>query len=298
MRNSICNGGSKKHLSDWWYTLGWSLHLHVGPVVVVVVSLCLHVSRAGDVQASVAVNLHFFLLRSVEDLQDVLGNGVLVLFPASGLQKDLDIAKLAEVEVTLLLQSGVLKLQLINLLDKLAASAAPASDRGRSWLFAGLRGNTTAASNVGGTPLVASFNFASVLRHRVHFVSTSNVVEILVLAAARAVVGLAVVVLVEKGLDPLAELQVVLVLGVFQFANVNMALDAVLVKSSLQNLVVLDKFVLVLCLPLDTAKGERVGVQAVHNCAVNRTSSALFNLLHTQLQRVERTKANLPREAR
>lgn len=283
MRNSICNGGSKKHLSDWWYTLGWSLHLHVGPVVVVV-SLGLHISRAGDVQASVAVYLHFLLLRCVEDLQDVLSDGVLIRLPTSGLQKDLDIAKLAEVEITLFLQGRVLKLQLIDLLDELATRAAPAPDGGSSWLFAGLRGNSTAASNGGGTTRVASFNFASVLRHRVHFVATSDVVEILVLAAARTVVRFPVVVLVEKGLDPLAELQVVLVLGVFQFSDVNVALDAVLVKGSLQNLVVFDELVLVLCLPLDTAKGERVGIQAVHNGAVNRTRGALFNLLHTQLQ--------------
>jgi len=90
-------------------------------------------------------------------------------------------------------------------------------------------------------------------------------------------------VLVKKCFDPLTKFKVVLVLCIFQFAHVDVALDAILVKSCLQNLVVFYELMLVFGLPFDTAEREGVWVQAVHDSAVNCSRRALLNLLHAKL---------------
>lgn len=82
----------------------------------------------------------------------------------------------------------------------------------------------------------------------------------------------------------MAELKVVQVAGLDQLADVNMSLDSILVKSVLQDLVVVYELVLVLGAPLDSREGERVRVEGVKHGAVDSTSGALLNLSQLQLK--------------
>lgn len=140
---------------------------------------------------------------------------------------------------------------------------------------------TGAATTCSGTTRVTSLNFAAILRHSVDFVPSSYVVKILSFATARTIIRLPIVVLVEKGLDPLTKLKIILILCILKFTNINMALNTVLIKSALEYFVVLYEFVLMFSLPLDSTERESARIQTVHNSAVNCTGSALFDLLNT-----------------
>ena len=76
----------------------------------------------------------------------------------------------------------------------------------------------------------------------------------------------------------MAELKVIKVAGLDKLANVNVPLDAILVKGVLKDLVVVDELVLVLGSPLDSGEGEGARVERVKHCAVDCTSCALLNL--------------------
>lgn len=119
------------------------------------------------------------------------------------------------------------------------------------------------------------------------FASASDVVEFLVLAAAQSIVFSTTVVLLEVSLDPLAEFQVVLVLGLNKLRNVDVTLDSVLLESCLQYLVVVYKFVFVLGAPLYASVGERSRVEAIHDSAVDSARRALLDLRNAQLHRRE-----------
>jgi hypothetical protein len=112
---------------------------------------------------------------------------------------------------------------------------------------------------------------------RVDFVASRNVVELLALATSWSIVGLPIVVLLKICFDPLTELQVILVFGFNEFSNIDVALDAILVKCCLQYLIVLYKFMFVLCLPLYSAVGEAARIQRVHYAAINGCCRALLN---------------------
>ena len=113
--------------------------------------------------------------------------------------------------------------------------------------------------------------------------ASQNVVELLISATTKGVVLLTIVVLLEVCLEPLAELEVVQVLGLDELGNVDVPLDSVPVKGLLEDLVVLDELVLMLGVPLDSAEGEGVGVERVENCAVDSSRRALLNLGQLQL---------------
>jgi hypothetical protein len=93
--------------------------------------------------------------------------------------------------------------------------------------------------------------------------STENVGEILTLATTNGIVGLSIIVLLEVSFQPLAELQIVLVLCFHELAHLDMALDAVLVEGLLQHFVVLNKLMFVLRVPLDFTEVKSSGVKAV-----------------------------------
>ena len=80
--------------------------------------------------------------------------------------------------------------------------------------------------------------------------------QVLVLAASKCIIRLPIVVLLEESLQPLAELEVVEWSGFDKLTSLNMSLDAILVKSILEHLVVLDILVLVLGLPSNLAELE------------------------------------------
>ena len=83
----------------------------------------------------------------------------------------------------------------------------------------------------------------------------------------------------------MAELKVIQVASLDQLADINMSLDSILVKSVLQDLVIVYELVLVLGAPLDSREGERVRVEGVKHGAVDSTSGALLNLSQLQLYR-------------
>lgn len=85
-------------------------------------------------------------------------------------------------------------------------------------------------------------------------------------------------VLVKVALQPLAELEIVLVLCLLQLGHIDVPLTPVLVKGQLKKLVVVDKLILVLGSPLDLREVERIRVDSVHYLAVDSGCCALFNL--------------------
>ena len=74
------------------------------------------------------------------------------------------------------------------------------------------------------------------------------------------IIRLAVVVFFKVSFQPLTKLEVVLVLGIFELVNIDVSLDSIFVKGRLQNFVVLNKFILVLSVPLNFAEWEGVWV--------------------------------------
>ena len=82
----------------------------------------------------------------------------------------------------------------------------------------------------------------------------------MLLSAALGIIRLAVVVFFKVSFQPLTKLEVVLVLGIFELVNIDVSLDSIFVKGRLQNFVVLNKFILVLSVPLNFAEWEGVWV--------------------------------------
>ena len=90
-----------------------------------------------------------------------------------------------------------------------------------------------------------------------------------------------------------------MVLGLHELVDLDVSLNTVLIECALQDLVVLDEFILVLSIPLDLAKLKGSSVKTVHHCAVNRASGALFNLSQLKLvHEVSKRGKHLHREVR
>ena len=64
-----------------------------------------------------------------------------------------------------------------------------------------------------------------------------------------------------------------------------MALDLVLIESRLEDFIIFDILVLVLCSPSNFIECESAGVEAVKDCAVDCTSGTLLNLCELQLKK-------------
>lgn len=65
-----------------------------------------------------------------------------------------------------------------------------------------------------------------------------------------------------------------------------MALDSVFVEGALQNFVIFNELVLVLCLPLDPAVLEGAWEETVHDSAVYGRSGALLDLRDAQVEQL------------
>ena len=124
-------------------------------------------------------------------------------------------------------------------------------------------------------------------RRGTNLTTSQDIMEILVITATKSIVFFAIVILVEVRLQPLAELEVVKIAGLDQFGHIDVTLDTVLVEGLLEDFVVLDELMLVLCTPLDSFDWESARVESVEYGAVNGTSSTLLNLGKLQLRRVE-----------
>jgi len=74
-------------------------------------------------------------------------------------------------------------------------------------------------------------------------------VKLRVFSATQSIIGLTVVVLFEKSLQPLAEFKIVKVPSLYELGDINVSFYAVLVKCSLKKFVVFDKLVLVFSSP-------------------------------------------------
>lgn len=112
-----------------------------------------------------------------------------------------------------------------------------------------------------------------------YFPASKNIKEILALSSCDGVIRLSIIVFLEVGFEPLAELEVVLILSLDELVYFDISLDAIFVKGVLELFVVLDIFILVLCVPPDLAKSEGSRVEAVHDSAVDGSGGALFDLL-------------------
>ena len=85
--------------------------------------------------------------------------------------------------------------------------------------------------------------------------------KLLVASSAQSVILFTIVVLLEVCLKPLTELEVVKILALHELGNINMTLNAVLIKGNLQTFVVLDEFVLMLGAPFHSVKGEGAWIE-------------------------------------
>lgn len=267
--------------------------------IVSLLLLLLNTSTVGvrNDQLAVAAYLDFLLFAGVEDLKDVLRNFVFGGLALTRLEQQLDIAQFAKVEITLLLESGILQLHFVYLLLKGSVVACAGSHRLPHLAYWLSRGLSVTLTSVPLVRLVLLLLTALLLGCR-HFATSSDVKQLLVLASGGAIVGLSVVVLLEECLDPLTELEVVLVLGFAELGHINMALDSILIEGSLQYLVVLHKLVLMFGVPLHSAVGEGARIQTVHDTAVGRSCRALLDLRDTQLLRGLIDANNLPQATR
>jgi hypothetical protein len=99
----------------------------------------------------------------------------------------------------------------------------------------------------------------------------------LALSTLIGIVWFSGVVKIEVPFDPLAKLEVILIFGFYELVDLNMPLDPILIKRVLQNLIVLNVFIIKLSAPLDFCKIEATWVDRIHNLAVNRSSGALLD---------------------
>jgi len=83
---------------------------------------------------------------------------------------------------------------------------------------------------------------------------------------------------IEETLHPLQELEIVLILSLNELVNVDVALDVVFQKDLLQNLIVFDIFVVVLCIPSDLSHWDCARVASVDDLAIHGSCCALLNL--------------------
>lgn len=197
------------------------------------------------------------------------------------MQHELNISQLGEVELTLLVQGVIVQLQLLDLFFKFLVTRTAAYFRHNlgarvAGLGSGSRDGTR-GTHWGATGGLAGLGSGLVSRGG-NLTATENVEKILAFAAAERIVGFPVVVLFEESLEPLAELEVILVPGLGQFSDFDVSFDAVLVESGLETLVVLNVFVLMFGLPLNLAEGECPREETVHHCAIHSTSRTLLNL--------------------
>mmetsp|Transcript_54473 Transcript_54473/g.153017 ORF Transcript_54473/g.153017 Transcript_54473/m.153017 type:complete len:228 (+) Transcript_54473:431-1114(+) len=87
-------------------------------------------------------------------------------------------------------------------------------------------------------------------------------------------------------LHPLQEFEVVLVLRADQLVHIDVFLDAQLVESRLQHLVVRDELVVGLRHPIHLSHGDGARLASVKDLAIDRTAGALLDLREAYLQQV------------
>ena len=194
-------------------------------------TLQLSAGAACDLQTTITINLHLFLFARVQDLQNILCDGVLVLLTTACLKQDFYIPEFTEVKVSLFFKSAILQLQLINLLHEEGVIASGCTYY-RSFSSLDL---WACIANCGccvscGSALVSTLSWSTSTLRPGHFVATCNVEEILTLAACWAIVRLTIIVFVKESLHPLAEFQIVLRFSFSQLGHVNVAFDSVLVE--------------------------------------------------------------------
>ena len=121
-----------------------------------------------------------------------------------------------------------------------------------------------------------------------HLVSTKDVKQVLTLPSPDRIVRLPIVLDVEEALHPLEELKVILVLGLHELVHIDVALDVVLLEGLLEDLVVLNIFVVVLGSPFDFCHGYSAREAGIDDLTIKSTSSALLDLSELQLKEIVR----------
>ena len=97
----------------------------------------------------------------------------------------------------------------------------------------------------------------------VYFLTACDVVQILVFASLECVVTKSWPVFIEEGFQPLAKLQVVLILRILELFNINVSLHSIFIKSRLKNLIILNELMLMFSLPLNPVKRKSIRVKTV-----------------------------------
>jgi hypothetical protein len=121
---------------------------------------------------------------------------------------------------------------------------------------------------------------------RSHLVPPEDVKQVLALPAPDRIVWLPIVLDVEEALHPLEELEVVLVLSLDELVHIDVALDVILLEGLLEDLVVLNIFVVVLGSPLDLCHGYSAREAGINDLTIKSTGSALLDLSELQLEEI------------
>ena len=82
-----------------------------------------------------------------------------------------------------------------------------------------------------------------------------------ILATTQRVVLLAIVVLLEVSLEPLAEFEVVKITALNELAYINVSLDTISIKGCLEDFVVFNIFVFMLSTPFHSLERESVRIK-------------------------------------
>jgi len=238
----------------------------------------------GNREFSALSDVNLLFLGSVQDLEHILSKGLTWTFiEVSCLKEHLDVTELAEVEVTFLVESVILKLHLLNLSLELSGSCTTSGTTDGLGCTSGCcsaRDSTGWNVCLGSRLWLLTHAHTSTLlgRGSTDLTSTKDVVKFLVLSPTDGVVWLTTVVLLEVSFQPLAELEVVLVSRLGELGDLDVTLNAILVEGSLENLVVFSEFVLVFGIPLNFTELESSGIECVHDGAVHGSGCALLDL--------------------
>jgi len=127
-----------------------------------------------------------------------------------------------------------------------------------------------------------------------HLVSTKDVKQVLTLPTPDRIVWLPILLDVEEALHPLEEHKVVLVLSLHELVHIDGALDIILLEGLLEDLVVLNIFVVVISSPLDLCHGYSAREAGVNDLTIKSTGSALLDLSELQLEEIVGPGKELP----
>ena len=243
-----------------------------------------------DLNLSLVADHDSVLFSSVHNIEE--GLSVLISIKAILRNYLLNVLQLVEVELALCLQGLVVLLHHSQLLFQLSDLGAIASIASHHLLCHISHGWSSSLSS-GAWAIVCPWSrgsnhcvSATILLHRVNFIASSNIIHLssgALWSPSNRVIWLSIPMDVVILLEPLAELEVILILGLDKLININDLLDAILLEGCIQDLIIFHPLIVEFCIPFHFLHIESAWVNLVDNLAIDGCGGALLNFRKLKL---------------